>query len=124
MTSNLLLGCLSLALAISPFISRIRYLNEKFQLFSANGITGVWEMLVIGAGAAGLVICLHLLFVGKKNGAPYIVIGMIVTFVSFFFNGEILPKPLPGVLLGGDIFFAFAISLLLAISGVVVEWLT
>jgi hypothetical protein len=124
MFPKLFLGLLSLALAGSPYISKITYLNERFQLLSANRITGQFAIFVVGLGIIGLVICFYSFWVGRKFGAFYIVIGMLFLFIGFFYNQEALPRPLPGVFMGGDLFFAFAVSGIMTISGAVLEWLT
>jgi len=124
MLGNLILGLLSLLLGASPFLVRIRSLNEQFLLSTSNKLTGPMQYFTLVLGSIGLIICFYNLFVKKKLGALHIVIGILFVFVSFFFNQETLPRPESGAFLGGDLFFAFLIGIIMAATGAAVEYLT
>ncbi len=121
---NLLLGLFSLLLGASPYLVRIRELNESLHLSSSNRLTGGIGYFTLTLGSMGLVICIYNLFVKKKLGALHIVIGVLFLFVAFFMNEETLPRPESGCFLGGDLFFAFIIATFMAVTGAVVEYLT
>ena len=123
MAANALLGLISLILAGSPYISQIPSVNEYFGLRAIGNIRGSFELFVIALGVAGFAFSLYNMFLRKKNGSPYIVIGVLVILVGFFYNEETIPLPLNNTLLGGELFFAFVVSFTLAVSGLVVEWL-
>ncbi len=123
MSGNLLLGFISLVLALSPYISRIGAVNDYLQLRSVGNIRGSFEIFVLALGAAGVVLSLYNVFLKKKNGAPYVVIGALILVVAFFYNEEKIPMPLNNALMGGELFFACVVSFFLALTGVVVEWL-
>ncbi len=124
MLGNILLGFLSILLGVSPYIPRIRPLNERFEFLSTTKLTGAMEYFVVFLGAVGLIISFYNLFVGRKFGAPFVVLGMLFLFIAFFFNEETFPRPLPGIFMGGDLFFAFIVSTIMAATGAVVEYLT
>ena len=121
MPANILLGLISLVLAGSPYISKMTFINEYFQFRAIGNIRGSFEIFVISLGAIGFVLALYNMFLRKKNGSPYIVIGALVLVVGFFYNDETVPMPL-GAFLGGELFFAFVLSLILAMTGLVAEW--
>ena len=123
MSGNLLLGFISLVLAISPYISKIGTVNTYLQLRMAGNIRGGFEIFVVSLGAAGVALSLYNLFLKKKNGAPYVVIGALILVVGFFYNEEKIPLPLNNTLMGGELFFACVVGFFLALTGVVVEWL-
>lgn len=123
MSGNLLLGFISLVLAISPYISKMGAFNNYLQLRTVGNIRGSFEIFVVSLGAAGVVLSLYNLFLKKKNGAPYIVIGALILVVGFFYNEEKIPLPLSNALMGGELFFACVVGLFLALTGLVVEWL-
>ena len=111
MGSNFLLALLSLLLAGSPYVSKIEPLNSYFQLRSVGNIRGGLEVFVIN------------MFLKKKNGSPYLALGAVVLVVAFFYNEEQFPMPLNNALFGGELFFAFVVSFVLGVTGLVVEWL-
>ena len=123
MGANALLGLISLILAGSPYVSQITSVNEYFRLRAIGNIRGSFEIFVISLGVTGFAFSLYNMFLRKKNGSPYIVIGVLVILVGFFYNEETIPLPLNNTLLGGELFFAFVVSFVLAMSGLVVEWL-
>jgi hypothetical protein len=51
------------------------------------------------------------------------VIGALVLVIGFFYNEEAIPMPLRNTLFGGELFFAFVVSFVLAVAGLVAEWL-
>jgi len=122
MAVNILLGLISLVLAGSPYISRITLVNEYLQVPSIRNIRGSFEIFVFSLGAIGFMLALHNAFLRKKNGSPYIAIGVLVAVVGFFRNNETVPMPLD-TFLGGELFFSFVVSLILAVAGLVAEWL-
>jgi hypothetical protein len=127
MLGNILLGLLSILLGISPYITRIRALNEVLQLSSAAKLlklTGQMEYFTLALGATGLLICIYQLFIKKKLGALHIIIGVLYLFVAFFYNAESFPRPESGAFMGGDLFFAFVVGLFMAVTGAVIEYLT
>ncbi len=124
MLGNILLGFFSILLGISPYVSRIEPFNVQFGFSSTTKLTGSMEYFVVFLGSAGLIICFYNLFVGKKFGAPFIVLGMLFLFIAFFFNEEVIPRPVSGIFMGGDLFFAFIVSAMMAATGAVVEYLT
>ena len=123
MGPNLLLALLSLLLAGGPYISHIEPLNEYFQLHAVGNVRGGFEFFVIAVGAGGFLFAIFNMFLRKKNGSPYLALGALVLVVSFFYNEEQFPVPLSNALFGGDLFFVFVISFVLAITGLVIEWL-
>jgi hypothetical protein len=123
MPANILLGLISLVLAGSPYISKMTFINEYFQFRAIGNIRGSFEIFVISLGAIGFVLALYNMFLRKKNGSPYIVIGALVLVVGFFYNDETVPMPLNNTFLGGELFFTFVVSLILAVAGLVAEWL-
>jgi uncharacterized membrane protein len=123
MLGNLLLGFISLVLACSPFLARNAYLDNFFQNTSFPNARNSFEMMVVSLGALGLGLSLYNLFIKKKNGSLHIVIGALVLVVGFFFNQEKFPLPNRNNLLGGEMFFILVVSLALAVTGVIVEWL-
>lgn len=123
MAANALLGFISLVLAGSPYISTLSFVNEYFRYRAIGNIRGTFEIFVVSLGAAGFAFSLYNMFLRKKNGSPYIVIGVLVILVGFFYNEETIPLPLNNTLLGGELFFAFVVSFVLAVTGLIVEWL-
>ena len=123
MGPNLLLALLSLLLAGSPYITQIEPLNNYFQLRSVGNIRGGFEIFVIAVGAGGFLFSVFNLFLKKKNGSPYLALGAMVLVVCFFYNEEQFPLPLNSTLCGGELFFAFVVSFVLGLTGLVVEWL-
>jgi hypothetical protein len=123
MGPNLLLALLSLLLAGSPYITQIEPLNNYFQLRSVGNIRGGFEIFVIAVGAGGFLFSVFNLFLNKKNGSPYLALGAMVLVVCFFYNEEQFPLPLNSTLCGGELFFAFVVSFVLGVTGLVVEWL-
>ncbi len=123
MGANILLSLISLALAASPYISRISYVNDYLHLRSIGNIHGSFEILVVSMGAIGFVFALYSMFLRRKNGAPYIVMGVLVLVIGFFYNEETIPLPLSNTLFGGELFFASVVSFALAVTGLIVEWL-
>src|SRR5438876_735938 len=122
MLANILLGLISLVLATSPYISRITFVNEYLQFPAIGNIRGSFEIFVLCFGAIGFILVLYNMFLRKKNGSPQIVIGVLIAVLAFFYNGETVPMPL-NAFLGGELFFAFVLSLILAVAGLVAEWL-
>lgn len=123
MGHNFILALLSLLLAGSPYISRIEPINSYFQLRSVGNIRGGFEVFVITLGAGGFLFAMFNMFLKKKNGSPYLALGAIVLVVAFFYNEEKFPMPLNNALFGGELFFAFVVSFVLGLTGLVVEWL-
>ena len=123
MAANALLGFISLVLAGSPYISKVSFVNEYFRFRAIGNIQGNFEIFVVCLGATGFAFSLYNMFLRKKNGSPYIVIGVLVILVGFFYNEETIPWPLNNTLFGGELFFAFVVSFVLAVTGLVVEWL-
>lgn len=123
MSGNLLLGFLSLVLALSPYITRVGAINDYLQLRSVGNIRGSFEIFVVALGALGIALSLYNMFLKKKNGAPYILIGALILVVGFFYNEEKIPLPLNNAFMGGELFFAAVVSFFLALTGLVVEWL-
>ena len=123
MGPNLLLALLSLSLAGSPYITQIEPINNYFQLRSVGNIRGGFEIFVISVGAGGFLFSVFNMFLKKKNGSPYLALGALVLVVAFFYNEEKFPLPLNNTLFGGELFFAFVVSFVLGLTGLVVEWL-
>jgi intracellular septation protein A len=123
MSGNLLLGFISLVLALSPYITKFGAINDYLQLRSVGNIQGSFEIFVVALGAIGLALSFYNMFLKKKNGAPYILIGALILVVGFFYNEEKIPLPLNNALMGGELFFAAVVSFFLALTGLVVEWL-
>jgi len=123
MGPNLLLALLSLLLAGSPYITQIEPVNNYFQLRSVGNVRGGFEIFVISAGAGGFLLSAFNMFLKKKNGSPYLALGALVLVVAFFYNEEQFPLPLNNSLFGGELFFAFVVSFVLGLTGLVVEWL-
>ena len=123
MGPNLLLALLSLLLAGSPYITQIEPVNNYFQLRSVGNVRGGFEIFVISVGAGGFLFAVFNVFLKKKNGSPYLALGALVLVVAFFYNEEKFPLPLNNSLFGGELFFAFVVSFVLGLTGLVVEWL-
>ena len=123
MGPNLLLALLSLLLAGSPYITQIEQINSYFQLQAVGNIRGAFEIFVITVGAGGFLFAMFNMFLNKKNGSPYLALGALVLVVAFFYNEEQFPLPLNNALFGGELFFAFVVSFVLGVTGLVVEWL-
>ncbi|MCI0418667.1 MAG: hypothetical protein L0387_32615 [Acidobacteria bacterium] len=123
MGPNLLLALLSLLLAGSPYISQIEPINDYFQFRSVGNIRGGFEVFIITIGAGGFLFALFNMFLKKKNGSPYLALGALVLVTAFFYNEEHVPLPLNNTLFGGELFFAFVVSFVLGVTGLVVEWL-
>jgi hypothetical protein len=123
MGPNLLLAFLSLLLAGSPYISQIDAVNSYFQFRAVGNIRGSFEIFVISLGIGGVLFAFYNMFLGRKNGSPYLALGALVLVLSFFYNEENIPLPLNNTLFGGELFFAFVVSFALAVTGLVVEWL-
>jgi len=123
MAPNLLLALLSLMLAGSPYITQIEPLNSYFQLRAVGNIRGAFEIFVITVGSGGFLFGAFNMFLKKKNGSPYLALGALVLVVAFFYNEEQVPLPLNNTLFGGELFFAFVVSFVLGVTGLVVEWL-
>jgi hypothetical protein len=123
MGHNLLLALLSLLLAASPYITQIEPINNYFQLRSVGNIRGGFEIFVIAVGAGGFLFAVFNMFLKKKNGSPYLALGAMVLVVAFFYNEEQFPLPLNTTLFGGELFFAFVVSFVLGLTGLVIEWL-
>ena len=123
MGHNLLLALLSLLLAGSPYVTQIEPINNYFQLRSVGNVRGVFEILVITVGAGGFLFAVFNMFLKKKNGSPYLALGALVLVVAFFYNEEQFPLPLNSTLFGGELFFAFVVSFVLGLTGLVIEWL-
>ena len=123
MGPNVLLALLSLLLAGSPYITQIEPINNYFQLRSVGNVRGVFEILVITVGAGGFLFAVFNMFLKKKNGSPYLALGALVLVAAFFYNEEQFPLPLNSTLFGGELFFAFVVSFVLGLTGLVIEWL-
>jgi hypothetical protein len=123
MGHNLLLALLSLLLAGSPYITKIEPINNYFQLRLVGNVRGGFEIFVITVGAGGFLFAMFNTFLKKKNGSPYLALGALVLVVTFFYNEEQFPLPLNSTLFGGELFFAFVVSFVLGLTGLVIEWL-
>src|SRR6185503_5709140 len=123
MGPNLLLALLSLLLAGSPYVTQIEPINNYFQLRSVGNIRGGFEVFVITVGAGGFLFAAFNMFLKRRNGSPFLALGALVLVVAFFYNEEKFPLPLNNTLFGGELFFTFVISLVLGLTGLVVEWL-
>jgi hypothetical protein len=123
MGANFLLALLSLLLAGSPYVSQIEAVNDSFSFRAVGNIRDGFEILVITIGIAGFLFACFNIFLKKKNGSPYLAMGTLVLVIGFFYNEEHLPMPLSNTLFGGELFFCFVVSLGLAVTGLVVEWL-
>jgi len=123
MGPNLLLALLSLLLAGSPYITQIEQINSYFQLRAVGNIRGALQIFVVTVGAGGFLFAMFNMFLKKKNGSPYLALGALVLVVTFFYNEENFPLPMNNTLFGGELFFAFVVSFVLGVTGLVVEWL-
>jgi len=123
MGPNLLLALLSLLLAGSPYVTQVEPINNYFQLRSVGNIRGGFEVFVITVGAGGFLFAAFNMFLKRRNGSPFLALGALVLVVAFFYNEEKFPLPLNNTLFGGEPFFTFVISLVLGLTGLVVEWL-
>jgi hypothetical protein len=123
MGPNLFLALLSLLLAGSPYITQIEPINSYFQLRAVGNIRGGFEIFVITVGAGGFLFASFNMFLKKKSASPYLALGALVLVVAFFYNEEQFPVPLNNTLFGGELFFAFVVSFVLGVTGLVVEWL-
>jgi hypothetical protein len=123
MGPNLLLALLSLLLAGSPYVTQVEPINNYFQLRSVGNIRGGFEVFVITVGAGGFLFAAFNMFLKRRNGSPFLALGALVLVVAFFYNEEKFPLPLNNTLFGGELFFTFVISLVLGLTGLVVEWL-
>jgi hypothetical protein len=123
MGPNLLLVFVTVLLAAGPFISQNDFINGIFQYHPARNVHGGFQAFVIFVGGFGICFALFNMFLKKKNGAPYLALGALVLTVGFFVNSEKVPLPLNNVLFGGEMFFVFLIGFVMAITGLVVEWL-
>ena len=123
MGPNLLLAFVSALLAAGPFISQIDFINNIFHYHPAGNVVGGFQAFVIFVGGFGVCFAFFNMFLKKKNGAPYLALGALVLTVEFFVNGEKIPLPLDKVLFGGESFFVFLASFVVAVTGLVVEWL-
>jgi|SRR6266480_2996052 hypothetical protein len=121
MAANILLGLISLVLAGSPYISKITFVNRSLQFPALGNIRDHFEIFVFCLGVIGFILALYNMFLRKKNGSPYIVMGVLVAVVGFFYNDETFPMPL-NTFLGGELFLAFVVSLILAMAGLVADW--
>ena len=123
MGPNLLLAFISVLMAGAPFISKIEFINDYFQFRAVGNVRGSFQAFVITVGVFGVCLALFDLFLKKKNGAPYLALGALVLTIQFFVNSEKFPLPLNNVLFGGEMFFVCVVSFVMAITGLVVEWL-
>ena len=123
MGPNLLLALLSLLLAGSPYVTQVEPINNYFQLRSVGNIRGGFEVFVITVGAGGFLFAAFNMFLKSRNGSPFLALGALVLVVAFFYNEEKFPLPLNNTLFGRELFFTFVISLVLGLTGLVVEWL-
>ena len=123
MGPNIFLALICLILAGSPFVTQIPFVNDSFQLRSVGNIRGSFQVFVITIGAGGFLFALFNMFLKKKNGSPYLALGTLVLLVEFFWNDEQFPLPLGNAFLGGELFFCFLVGLVLAIAGLIIEWL-
>ena len=110
-------------LAGSPYITQIEPINSYFQFRAVGNIRGAFEIFLITVGAGGFLFAMFNMFLQKKNGSPYLALGALVLLVTFFYNEEQFPLPLNNALFGGELFFAFVVSFVLGVTGLVVEWL-
>ena len=123
MSGNLLLGFVSMILALTPILARNPSLVRLIQITSSpHGLNG-FEIMVLSVGGVGVALALYYLFIKKKSGSAHIVMGALVLFVGFFYNGEKFPLPNLTSLFDVELFIIFIASFLLAVSGIVVEWL-
>jgi hypothetical protein len=123
MAANIMLALISLILTASPYVSRLTFVNQQFHLHAVGNIKGSFEIFILVVGGIGFVLALYNMFLGKKSGSPYMVIGALVLVIGFFYNEEAIPMPLSNTLFGGELFFAFVVSFVLAVAGLVAEWL-
>ena len=123
MIANIMLAVISLILTASPYISRFTFVNRQFHLRAVGNIKGGFEIFILVVGSIGFVLALYNIFLGKKSGSPYMVIGALVLIIGFFYNEEAIPMPLSNTLFGGELFFAFVVGFVLAVAGLVAEWL-
>jgi hypothetical protein len=123
MGPNLLLVFVSALLAAGPYISQIDFINNIFKYNPDHNVGGGFQAFVVFVGCFGVCFAFFNMFLKKKNGAPYLALGALVLTVEFFVNGEKIPLPAKNVLFGGESFFIFLASFVMAITGLVVEWL-
>lgn len=123
MGSNFLLALLCALLAGSPYISRIEAVNSYFDLRTVGNIHGLFEIFVIAIGTVGFLFACFNMFLRRKNGSPYLAVGALVVVLAFFYNEEKIPLPVHNALFGGELFFVFTLSFVLAVTGLVIEWL-
>jgi len=123
MGPNLLLAFISALLAAGPYISQIEFINNFFDCHPNHFMGGGFQVFVIFVGTFGVCFAFFNMFLKKKNGAPYLALGALVLTVEFFVNGEKIPLPLNNVIFGGEMFFIFVMGFVIAITGLVVEWL-
>ena len=123
MGPNLLLAFISALLAAGPYISQIEFVNNFIKCYPNHLSGSGFQVFVIFVGAFGVCFAFFNMFLKKKNGAPYLALGALVLTVEFFVNAEKIPLPLNNVVFGGEMFFIFVMSFVMAITGLVVEWL-
>jgi hypothetical protein len=123
MAANIMLALISLMLTVSPYISNFTLVNQQFHVHPLGNIKGSFEVFVLVVGGIGFMLAVYNMFLGKKSGSPYMVMGALVLIVGFFYNDEAIPMPLNNVLFGGELFFLFVVSFVLALAGLVAEWL-
>jgi len=123
MAANIMLALISLILTVSPYVSKSTAINQQFHLHDVGNIKGNFEVFVLVVGCIGFALAVYNMFLGKKSGSPYMVIGILVLVVGFFYNDEAIPMPLNDALFGGELFFLFVVSFILALAGLVAEWL-
>jgi len=123
MAANIMLALISLILTVSPYVSKSTAINQQFHLHDVGNIKGNFEVFVLAVGCIGFALAVYNMFLGKKSGSPYMVIGILVLVVGFFYNDEAIPMPLNDALFGDELFFLFVVSFILALAGLVAEWL-
>ncbi|MBI1747813.1 MAG: hypothetical protein HYR55_14665 [Acidobacteria bacterium] len=111
-------------LAASPYVAHWAFLNQLLGFSTGPVIEGHYRLVLLGLGAGGVLMSAYNLYIGRRNGIPFIIIGAICLVTGYFHNDEKLQIiPVGNLLMGGAEFLAFVTSAMLILCGLVQEFL-
>src|SRR5262249_54032345 len=124
MAINVLALITAALLGLSPFITRFALLNQLLGLSNGPGIGGDYKWVVASLGGGTFLLSLYNLYIRRRSGMIFIVIGAASLVIGYFHNNEkFYTVPVHNLLFGGSEFLAFITSGLLVILGLVQEFL-
>lgn len=124
MVINILAMITAALLALSPFLTQVPLINQMlgYNLGPLVGSGYKWGVAIMGGGV--FLLSLYNLYIRRRSGMVFIVIGAVSLVSGYFYNDErFAAVPLNHVFLGGSAFIAFVASCMLILLGLAQEFL-